>query len=58
MGVKYAMLLSNRMNYLKDEDPKELLWAPYAFEKFDVEDIKKRMDCLVPDNMYIIMHSG
>ena len=45
------------MNYLKDEDPKDLLWAPYAFENFDVDDINKRINCLVPDNMYVIFHS-
>jgi len=52
------MLLSNRMHYLKDGDQeKNMIWAPYAFENFDKADIMKRLDCLVPENMYILFYS-
>jgi len=30
---------------------------PYAFEDFDTEDIKKRLDLFVPENMYCFFHS-
>jgi len=51
-------MIGRRMNFIKtDEDIQDILWLPYAYEKFNPEDIQQRMNLLVPENMYAIFHS-
>ena len=57
-ALEYAETLATRMNYTKDEkDIGNILYAPYAYEEFDEADIMRRLDGLVPENMYAIYHS-
>jgi len=41
----------------KNEDLDKILFYPYHYEAMDVEDIKMRLDCMRPDNMFTIYHS-
>ena len=41
----------------EEKDVDNVLWAPYAYENYDPEDIQKRMDLLVPDNMLVVFQS-
>ena len=38
-ALTYARTLARRMNYASQDDIKNLLFQPYAFETFDSDDI-------------------
>ena len=40
-----------------DEDVEDLLWNPYNFKEMDKDDLKTRMDLLVPSNMWVVFQS-
>lgn len=57
-AITYSSTLARRMNYITDDaDIDDLLRLPYVYEKFDEEDINKRLDRLQPENMWVIYHS-
>jgi len=57
-ALQYCNGLARRISVAPDDEAIDrVLFAPYAFEDFDAEDIKKRLDLLVPDNMYALYHS-
>lgn len=45
------------MNSLKDDWIEDIIWTPYAYEDFDVEDIKMRMSLLTPQNSFTVFQS-
>ena len=56
--MDYANDLVERLMYLKGgEQVNNIIFNPYAWEEYDPEDIKKRLECLVPQNMFVIYHS-
>jgi secreted Zn-dependent insulinase-like peptidase len=56
--MSYAILLGYRMNYMTEEDKiEDLLYAPYAYDDFDKEDLIKRLNLMVPENMSVIYQS-
>jgi len=41
----------------EEDNIEDLLYAPYAYDDFDKEDITKRLGLMVPENMYVIYQS-
>jgi len=41
----------------ESDDVEDILYTPYDFGDFDKQDIQTRLDCLVPENMYVLYHS-
>jgi hypothetical protein len=37
-----------------DDDVNDLLWNVYDYKKIDKEDIQKRLDLMIPSNMWVI----
>ena len=57
-ALRYGNMLGRRLAYMGQNDSiDDLLYIPYAHHNFDKEDIKMRLDLLVPENMYIFYHS-
>lgn len=57
-ALSFASTLSQRMCDLEtDEEMADVIWKPYAFEKYCPEEIGKRLDMLNPQNSFIIMMS-
>ena len=53
-----AVGLARKINFLKDEeDIKYLHQKPFIYDGIDEEDLKERLERLVPENMYVIYHS-
>jgi len=53
-----ATSLARKLNFIKDiNDVKYIHKKPFVYEKLDKNDIKSRLDKMVPENMYIIYHS-
>jgi hypothetical protein len=42
---------------MKDEDIEQINWRPYAFERFDNDEIMRRLDLLNPFNSFVIFAS-
>lgn len=57
-ALESAQMLAHRINFMNDDKHiNDILYHPFAFEDFDKQDIKMRLNCLVPENMYVIYHS-
>lgn len=53
-----AISMARKLKYMDDDnDVKEILSSPFVYESLDKEDIIRRLDCLHPENMYVIHHS-
>lgn len=54
-ALGYAQALASRMLDIKDEaEMEDILWRPYAYERWNPEEIQKRLDLLTPHNCYVI----
>lgn len=54
-ALSYANSLARRMNFMDDDqDVEDLLWNPYNFKEMDRDDLNKRIDLLVPSNMWVV----
>ena len=40
-----------------DNDIDDVLWNPYEYKEMDRDDLQKRMDLLVPSNMWVVFQS-
>lgn len=53
-----AISLARRLKYIDDDaDVSEIIRAPFVFDKLDEADVKARLECMHPENMYVIHHS-
>ena len=53
-----ATSLARKLKYMDDEsEVSEIIRAPFVYENLDRMDIMKRLQCLNPENMYVIHHS-
>ena len=48
------MKLSKMVTKEDEKEVDNILYNTYAFEDFDKQDIINRLNCLVPQNMYVI----
>lgn len=56
-ALGYAQNLARRLMRVKEEDINDTLWIPHAYEIFDKQEIRRRLDMLVPENSYTIFLS-
>ena len=53
-----AISLARKLRFIKDdEEVADIVRAPFVYEALDKDDVGRRLDCLHPENMYVIHHS-
>jgi len=54
----YGNLIGKRLSYARDEsEVKNILYAPYAYDEFDSNEIKEVLQMMIPENMIIYFQS-
>jgi secreted Zn-dependent insulinase-like peptidase len=58
-ALRYGQMMARRLNYLRSIEAQvdQILYTPYNLEDYDEQDIKTRLDCLNPENMFVLYHS-